>query len=432
MGGVTASNRARSGSGLKRSGSRLLLGSVISVFAMLSVPAVSLAIDEFPLTNPCSVAPAPEVGTCQPAGITTGPDGNLWFTEENGNRIGRITPGGAITEFTAGLSAGAQPTEITPGPGGLWFTESGTSRIGLITTAGAITEFPAGAAPDGIVAGPDGNLWFTEPVAERVGRMTPSGTVTHFDLSSCPCEPGDITVGADNRVWFTEGLGNRIRVINPLAGSTSNIQSSLVTHPLPNPGSDPSGITALGTFLWFTEFAGNRIGRISVAGGAIAEFPAGGGEPSGIVGGSDGALWFTETAANRIGRMTPSGALTNEFAVPTGASQPGDIAAGPDGALWFTELVGNKIGRIAVAPPFVPPPPPPPPAGTATKKKCKVPKLRRLTVKKARKKLRRAGCKYRIRGKGRFSSSRPKAGRTTSGTVTVKFKKAKAKKRSRR
>jgi virginiamycin B lyase len=28
----------------------------------------------------------------QPWGITAGPDGNLWFTEQVGNKIGRITP----------------------------------------------------------------------------------------------------------------------------------------------------------------------------------------------------------------------------------------------------------------------------------------------------------------------------------------------------
>jgi len=28
----------------------------------------------------------------RPTDITTGPDGNLWFTESNGNRIGQITP----------------------------------------------------------------------------------------------------------------------------------------------------------------------------------------------------------------------------------------------------------------------------------------------------------------------------------------------------
>ena len=96
--------------------------------------------------------------------------------------------------------------------------------------------------------------------------------------------------------------------------------------------------------------------------------------------------------------------------------------------MWFTEKLGNKIGRIATAPPFVPPPPPPPsppPVGT-TKKKCKVPKLRGLTLKKARKKLKKAGCKYRIRGKGRVKSTVPKAGRTTTKRVTVKCKRKKS------
>ena len=31
--------------------------------------------------------------------ITAGPDGNLWFTEPNLERIGRITPAGVVSEF---------------------------------------------------------------------------------------------------------------------------------------------------------------------------------------------------------------------------------------------------------------------------------------------------------------------------------------------
>jgi len=53
-----------------------------------------------------------------PFGITAGPDGNLWFTEANGNRIGRITPAGVVTEFSAGITAGATPYGITAGPDG--------------------------------------------------------------------------------------------------------------------------------------------------------------------------------------------------------------------------------------------------------------------------------------------------------------------------
>ena len=44
-----------------------------------------------------------------PLGIAAGPDGNLWFTELDGNRIGRITPGGAVTEFP-GITANSEPT----------------------------------------------------------------------------------------------------------------------------------------------------------------------------------------------------------------------------------------------------------------------------------------------------------------------------------
>ncbi len=59
-----------------------------------------------------------------------------------------------------------------------------------------------------------------------------------------------------------------------------------------------------------------------------------------------------------------------------------------------------------------------------------MPKLKNLTVKKARSKLKKAGCKYKIRGKGRVRSTTPKAGRTTTKTVTVKCK-AKRKKAKR-
>src|SRR5450432_3397082 len=60
----------------------------------------------------------------QPYGIARGPDGNLWFTEFGGNRIGRITPSGVVTEFSAGITANAAPYGITAGPdGNLWFAE---------------------------------------------------------------------------------------------------------------------------------------------------------------------------------------------------------------------------------------------------------------------------------------------------------------------
>ena len=117
----------------------------------------------------------------------------------------------------------------------------------------------------------------------------------------------------------------------------------------------------------------------------------------------------------------------------TPGSEPCDIVAGARfGAVVYRE-VGNKIGRIAIAPPFVATTPPPaltPPAAAAKKKICKVPKLKGSTAKQARKKLKRAGCQFRLRGRGRVTRSKPKAGaRTTKRVqVTLKQKRRKAKK----
>jgi len=287
-----------------------------------------------------------------PEGITAGPDGALWFTELNTNKIGRITTAGAITEFMIPTPSSG-PGGITAGPdGALWFTEfnpnpqNGASQIGRITTAGTITEFVAFPAPSftipigptTITAGPDGALWFGGVNVPQIWRITTTGTTTGFGIPTPDGFAEGITVGPDGALWFTERNTNKIGRITTAGAITE--------FPIPTAGSGPIGITAgPDGALWFTELFGNRIGRITTT-GVITEFtlPAGGGS-EGIIAGPDGALWFTEHGANKIGRITTTGSIT-EFAIPTAGSEPEGITVGPDGALWFTEHGANKIGRI--------------------------------------------------------------------------------------
>src|SRR5207249_2781159 len=67
------------------------------------------------------------------SGIATGPDGNLWFTEEViGGRIGRITPQGSVTEYLL-PTKDSYARGITAGPDGrIWFMEHATDRIGAL------------------------------------------------------------------------------------------------------------------------------------------------------------------------------------------------------------------------------------------------------------------------------------------------------------
>ncbi len=197
----------------------LMAGLVLTGAGQVSV-AEAATITEFAITASSAAT-----------GITAGPDGALWFTEVGGNKIGRITTAGSVTEFAV-PTAFSGPVDITAGPdGALWFTEFTAEKIGRITTLGAITEFPlhptAASSPNGIAAGPDGALWFTEFNGNRIGRITTGGSVTEFPLPAQSCCTVGITAGPDGALWFTL-LGGGIGRIT--TASDSAAASAFVTR----------------------------------------------------------------------------------------------------------------------------------------------------------------------------------------------------------
>ena len=318
---------------------------MIALAVTAAVAAQQIAIGGYPLPTAMS----------QPQGIAVGPDGALWFTESYGNKIGRITTTGAVTEYPV-LTAGSKPWAITAGYGALWFTELTANQIGCITLEGVITEYPiptANSAPEGIAAGPDGALWFTEWNTNSIGRITLDGIITEYAVPSPGAGIVWIAAGPDGALWFPEYYANNVGRI-----TTGGVVKEF---PVPSPHSGPLGITAgPDRAMWFTEDLASAIGRISTA-GTVTEYPlpaqnAGYGPPVAIAPGPDGALWFTEgnQTSGFIGRLSTAGAF-EDYQVPNPVKAPyinddlPAIAAGPDGALWFTELFANRIGQAVFA-----------------------------------------------------------------------------------
>ena len=154
--------------------------------------AANAAVSEFALPNSES----------RPMAIVEAQDGHAWFTEYFGDRIGRIAPGGALTEFP--LPAGSRPAGITGDrDGNVWFTEQGSGKIGRIDSSGSLTEFklPAGVVPGAIAAASDGRLWFTENPG-RLARLTPAGRFSEVRLPNRESSPVDIVAGAEGAVWY--------------------------------------------------------------------------------------------------------------------------------------------------------------------------------------------------------------------------------------
>jgi streptogramin lyase len=68
----------------------------------------------------------------EPIEITTGPDGNLWFTEYRANQIGKLELVGP-NEYALPTN-NTLPRDITAGPdGNLWFTELNGLTAAAIT-----------------------------------------------------------------------------------------------------------------------------------------------------------------------------------------------------------------------------------------------------------------------------------------------------------
>jgi streptogramin lyase len=305
-------------------------------------------ITEFPLpplNNPGGFTPA----------ITTGPDGNLWFTDPAAGQVGRITPAGQVTEFTPPGGGNPAGSSITAGAdGNVWFAAGPYApAVSRITPDGQVTTFYVGsglALVGGLTLGPDGNVWFTESIfngGEKVGFVTPAGRVTAFSIPTSAVfgRTGDITTGPDGNLWFThDGTLATITPTGTLRDHVmDNVGAALTTGPDGNLWASGPQLDPLTGRL-----AGDFIQRISVT-GDVTTFSVGtfSQNHSAITAGPDGNLWFTEPESNEIGRITPTGQITL-VPVPTPGSLPTGITAGPNGNVWFTEGASRQVGEIVV------------------------------------------------------------------------------------
>lgn len=304
-----------------------------------------------------------------PAGITVGPDGNLWFTilpsccDTPKYEIGMLTPSGQFTGFTV-PSPHPEPTAILSGPdGNLWFDEFDAGKIGTITTAGVVTEYPlpqimvsgapANVNSQSMIFGPDGALWFTGIAYASsccgsvgvIGRMDLGGNVTYLTLPSPRANPEGIVTGSDGALWFADPGTQSIGRMTSAGAFTS--------FPVPQ----QNGFTEVFALasgpdgnIWFTDAELNTINRLTPA-GKVTVFPLKSANPipEEITAGPDGAMWFTEgnTFAPGLGRITMKGAIT-EYTAPSNGGSEG-ITPGPPSmphTVWFTQQQANNVDFI--------------------------------------------------------------------------------------
>ncbi|HEV7752223.1 MAG TPA: hypothetical protein VGO71_11810 [Baekduia sp.] len=253
---------------------------------------------------------------------------------------------GTITNYP--IPGASTPFGMTTGPDGkIWFVDSGNAgpaSIGRMTTAGAITaadviRFPDSTLGGTATLGPDGNMWVQQDnhLAKVPVAATQTSDITSYTLSSGNGGFASIASGPDGRLWFGQNHVIGTSTTDGTIGAYSTGTSATITGVLVGPDSK----------IWYA--AGNAIARMSTTGvagpGDAFTLPAGNANIYWMTVGPDDNVWFTEANPAAVGRITPAGVITI-FPTPTTASLPFGIAAGPDGQLWFVERDGDKIGSI--------------------------------------------------------------------------------------
>jgi len=306
--------------------------------------------------------PTPSAGL---SNIVAGPDGALWFNEQNGFAVGRITTAGVITQYPIPRAVyshgGDGPTAIVSSGGSLWTLANVGSTIDQISTAGVASQLYAHLDQSATSISPDslGGVWAASlsgagggPVSGGLFRVDPPrGRVHNYRNARFggQFQPLPMATGPNGANWFADGgsqvksitNGGKVRAVH-IHGSGSQVITSLAF--------DRKGD------LWFTEYVPGG-GYEPSTKGAIGEVPAGtttatltrlpgNKTPGSLVLGSDGGVWFVW--AKGIGRIAPATGATQLVRLGS-AYHPSSIAFGSDHQLWFVDPLANDVGRVQLS-----------------------------------------------------------------------------------
>jgi virginiamycin B lyase len=319
-----------------------------AVCAVPGARAESISIREWAVPTPNAL----------PHDAAVGPDGALWFTETNANKLGRFDETTSTFHELALHTADSGPHGLALDvAGNVWFTANKKGYVGMLSPAtGKIIQYPL---PDPRAQDPHtpvfdraGTMWLTFEKASLVGRFEQrSGEFTLVGTPTTNAMPYGIVIGADDAPWFCEFGTNKIGRIDP---HTMSIREAS----LPD-GARPRRIArAKDGALFYTDYARGKLGRLDPSSGEVTEWPSPGGagsHPYAIAITPNGDVWYAETGVqpNVLVRFDPSKERFLTQAIPSGGGVVRNMAAAPDGRVYFTCSGTNHVAIAWSEPPSI-------------------------------------------------------------------------------
>jgi len=249
-------------------------------------------------------------------------DGNLWYTGQFANLLGRLDPRtGEIREFTLKTPQSGPHGLVEDSQGRIWFTANSKGYVGVLDPrTGDVKEYPMPDAdakdPHTPIFDAKGRLWFSVQGGNFIGRIDPaSGEVKLVKSLTPKSRPYGVKIDSKGVPFVVLFGTNKVARLDP---ETMQIQE----FTLPD-GARPRRMAITpDDAVWYSDYARGYIGRLDPGSGAVKEWPSPGGPKSQPYGMAvvDGVIWYSEsnTKPNTLVRFDPKTEKFQSWTIPSG------------------------------------------------------------------------------------------------------------------
>ncbi len=289
---------------------------------------------------------------------------SIWISDTSKARLWEFATEDA-QQFTPHYFEGNGTTFLTYNQhdGNVWFTDMVGSRIGFVDTQSntittidvpeLITEgdqLPTDKpAPFFIESDSDGNVWFTVINRGMIVKYQPQ-----TDMFESVVVPGDnprpfaLEAGPDGMIWYTATGTGTVGHVDPKDGSLTEV----ITEPLESPEAllfDPGKVGDART-LWITEHTGHAVVEFDPILGTLEryEVPDNKSLPFGMEIDRYGNVWFAQHTIDKMGVLDPHNEEIIEIDIPTQTSFVQFLVSDGDGNVWFAEQRANRVGMLSI------------------------------------------------------------------------------------
>jgi streptogramin lyase len=329
---------------LRHARRRCTLQAVAVVLATL--PASAQTVREIPLPL-----------TALPAGVAVAPDGSVWISIMQADRLLRFDP--ASQRFSSfELTLQSLPRGlVVDAAGRVWFAATGRSYIGRLDPADRrVDEF---ALPSILDAGLERPTPWALALSRRQGRvwsaLHSSGKIASVAVDATPVHRGfvvseiliadplarldGIAVDREGRVWVAALGRDEVIRIDPATGAVSRLQLER--------GSRPRGVAAAPSGVWVALFGSGRVLRIDPATLAARAWQLGvGAAPTALTVDDRGAVWVADYGSSAIARLEPATGSVRSFAAVASGARVHSVAADARGRVWYVGAFSGRLGVI--------------------------------------------------------------------------------------